>query len=277
MKHRILPYLGIVVLVLGIALCPSPPRNTRVDPNEILQKVIDSEEKASYLAVQRFFARTVGGEAERILKTSKSGAKIDIGNTRSINLTKRSIIWGLVKRNYTPLIEGEDTIAGRPVWVLRLKPSMKRRPWRQMWVDKETGVILASRDWTSENRIKASMKTLEYCVYKESEAKDHSLQPNDNDETPQGFARRDQFIPEQFVLVREYPLNRDMELREYSDGLFQITVMKGDLGEMLNESPIGIFDYGLGKVCHEKRGDRHIIVIADLPVVNIKKIASSIH
>ena len=65
----------------------------------------------------------------------------------------------LLRRNYTPLVEGEDAIAGRPAWVLRLKPHSKHMPWRQLWIDKKTYVALAQRDWSSRNEVKWPITT----------------------------------------------------------------------------------------------------------------------
>jgi hypothetical protein len=59
-------------------------------------------------------------------------------------------------RTITPLVEGKDVIAGRPAWVLRLKPHIKRTPWVQIWVDRRSHVILAFRKWDGNDRLLSS-------------------------------------------------------------------------------------------------------------------------
>lgn len=51
--------------------------------------------------------------------------------------------WDLLLTNYTLGLAGLDTIAGRPAWALTLTPLVEGKPLQQVWVDKQTGVILA--------------------------------------------------------------------------------------------------------------------------------------
>ncbi|OFX14828.1 MAG: hypothetical protein A2Z18_01955 [Armatimonadetes bacterium RBG_16_58_9] len=71
----------------------------------------------------------------------------------------------MLKANYTPLVEGEDTIAGRQVWTMRLKPKRKNFAWKQLWIDKQTYVVLASKDWSFQNEMIRTMVTthVSYC------------------------------------------------------------------------------------------------------------------
>ena len=52
-----------------------------------------------------------------------------------------------------PLVEGDDIIAGRQAWVLRLNPRQKPCPWLQLWVDKRTNEVLAFREWSGEDEM----------------------------------------------------------------------------------------------------------------------------
>ena len=61
-------------------------------------------------------------------------------------------------RTITPLVEGRDVIAGRPAWVLRLKPHIKRAPWVQIWVDRRSHAILAFRKWDGNDRLLSSAR-----------------------------------------------------------------------------------------------------------------------
>jgi len=64
-----------------------------------------------------------------------------------------------ILNGHTLLIEGRDSIAGRPCWVLRMKPDVKGRPWKQLWIDTASNQVLAMRRWTGCNELASSLKT----------------------------------------------------------------------------------------------------------------------
>lgn len=53
-----------------------------------------------------------------------------------------------LREGCTPVLEGSATVAGKECWAIRLKlPEGKRYPWLEMWIDKNTRVILAWKHW----------------------------------------------------------------------------------------------------------------------------------
>lgn len=133
--------VAVAIVCVGFAICPTTPSKRQVDPRGLLEMVLEHGQSVNYRAVQ--------------VRTSLlSGKKV----TSTVRVCRTDVAW-LIKRNCTPLVEGEDKIADRDTWVLRLKPKNKYAPWKQLWVDKKTFVILAYRDW-SNKKIKRSMKTV---------------------------------------------------------------------------------------------------------------------
>ncbi|MHB9038123.1 MAG: sigma-E factor regulatory protein RseB domain-containing protein [Armatimonadota bacterium] len=145
-RLRIL-FIALGVLALGLLIYPQPPR---VDGDRLFRRTLRAEQSLSYEAVQKHTSVFYGKEIRSTIKVRHDGRKRSVGD--SLN--------ALILRNHIPLVEGHDRIAGRDTWVLRLKPKAKHRPWKQLWVDKKTFVILASRDWTAGNTLKRSMKTI---------------------------------------------------------------------------------------------------------------------
>ena len=52
-----------------------------------------------------------------------------------------------LSENAAPVLHGQSSIAGRPTWVMRLKPSHKKYPWIQLWIDKKNSEIVAWKIW----------------------------------------------------------------------------------------------------------------------------------
>jgi hypothetical protein len=59
----------------------------------------------------------------------------------------------LAQQGYSILLEGTDVVAGRDCLTVRLKPPEKHMPWRQVWLDRETLRLVASRDWNGDDRV----------------------------------------------------------------------------------------------------------------------------
>ncbi len=62
-----------------------------------------------------------------------------------------------VFRDYSPILEGSDIISGSPCWAVRLKPNVKGRAWRQLWIDQKTGTLRGVREWTGDDHIKSAI------------------------------------------------------------------------------------------------------------------------
>jgi outer membrane lipoprotein-sorting protein len=64
----------------------------------------------------------------------------------------------LVRQNYTASLEGSDTVAGRRALRIVLRPRHPGNPWKRMWVDAESYLMLGSEDYTSDNRLMRSTR-----------------------------------------------------------------------------------------------------------------------
>ena len=255
MKIVKIPLIAAAVLVLGWVLCPVPLGRRCVDPDEVMERPL--------------FSLTS-------MHAPIPGRRLS-----------------LIKRNYSTLVEGGDTIDGRPVWTLRLKPSRKDFPWKQVWVDKNTGAIRACRDWSSRNEIKRSTKTsgvsrspaqvpaqklnliVHHCYGGESR--------RDALRKARGLLGytfpRPRYVPACFELAVVEVDNTDGDLHlVYSDGLYVLSVFIGPTADRAARSIQAnrAYDWGQGLAFLTSAHGRSALIVADLPVEEIEKIAGSV-
>lgn len=115
--------ITVGILLLGFVLCPRTPGKDRVDPEVLVRHAFGVTTPSAKKNIQYLL--------------------------HFLDNPKR----------WTPLVEGEEKIAGRDTWIVRLKPYKKRTPWVQCWIDKENYAILASRVWDGHNHLIGSAKT----------------------------------------------------------------------------------------------------------------------
>jgi len=184
-----------------------------------------------------------------------------------------------VKANYRPTIDGSDVVAGRQTWALRLQRRVGRRsyPWKQLWVDKETGVILASRDWSGRNVMKSSMETLSI-RYAGRASSAHALAQRVGAARTGYPAGRDillpRYVPRGFRLFGAWhDAGSGRAHIVYGDGLYVLSVF-----ESVSDGPAAdgrVCDWGQGLVLSTRSGRVRITVMGDLPVTEIRKVAAS--
>lgn len=258
------------LLAAGFVICPRPPRD--VDPDGLLDAVLEAELTVGYRAL-RVCERTFLGSVERReewvrgpdagLRTAGDGAA----------LTGRQAI-DLIRRNYSPLVEGRDTIAGREVWTLRLKPHAKRFPWKQLWVDKRTHVVLAQREWDGRNKLKATVKTLSI-EYEDAAAVSRSIRESSRAAALPEPPCSPRYVPQGFTLsaVR---VERGGDVRlAYTDGLFVLTVRVLDR-PFAESAEWRVRDAGQALVCTGAVDGKEITVVGDVPATEIVKVARSV-
>ena len=251
MKIAKIALIAAAVLALGFLLCPATPGEHEVDPNELLRKVLGPQPPTPQLRIS------------------------------------------LIERNYTPLVEGHDTIAGRPVWTLRLKPSCKHFPWMQLWIDKETGVVLAYRDWTGRNTIKHSARTTA-ALHNSAQLSGDMLDVAASSVLQLPDPRADlraarrvlgrvvptpRYVPACFelVAVEVDTTSRDVHL-VYSDGLYALSVFVGPPVDRAARTIEANRAYELGPALAflTRAQGAGVLIVADLPVEELEKIAGSI-
>jgi len=57
----------------------------------------------------------------------------------------------LLERNYAASITGAEPIAGRPAWVVSLRPRTRADRWKRLWIDQQAGVVLRNEDLQGES------------------------------------------------------------------------------------------------------------------------------
>lgn len=281
-------YIAIVILLVigtGFLLCPHSPGADQIDPQALLDSVIKAEHSVPYAADQVYEAVYLGKtHRKRVHHSASSGAAIHIPEER----------YDSVRANYVPLVEGEDVIAGREVWTLRLMPDRdkhhwrKHAPWKQLWVDKETFVVLASREWTSTNKIKRSMVT-EAVTYQEYQsqpdllvidaASNHwsdSLEKlkSDSRYRPEMMHFIPNYIPGGFYLEDAQCVGKSGCKFTYSDGLYCINI-RGDISDCTRRDA-SIRDSGQCLVYNHCSDGQSITITADLPAQEFRKMIRSI-
>ena len=177
----------------------------------------------------------------------------------------------MVKANYRLLLSGEDQIAGRDVYTLSLMPKQRNFPWKQLWVDKKTFYVVASRDWSSQNKIKRSSRTLKTLNSPKGDSFYGCSVPGHV--TLKTSPKSSLYVPKGFVLLG-IEANADDMHYDFSDGLNSITVFI-----TFNSKPhkTEVSDSGQALVYTKYSGGKKVIVVADLPVEELSKIANSIH
>ncbi len=176
----------------------------------------------------------------------------------------------MLKGNYIPLIEGDNRIGGSPAWVLRLKPRIKHRPWRQLWIDKSTFDLLAYREWNHLNQLRAN------------DSGDGKPQPGKTSSpgilSPLQSTAGPGYIPSGFKLIETSKyLDEKTTHFTYSDGLFAISVFRTfpiRQGREHKETA-SVYGSNAGLVLRQIRGATETVVVADLPEKEIRRIADS--
>ena len=239
MKNR-LPIAFAALLLLGALVCPKPPGPSRIDPH-------------------RCFEHAFRAEAGPDSATSRRMRE-------------------LIERNYTFSISGEDVVAGRKAWVLGIRPKIKQRPWRQLWIDRKTFQILALRDWSHAGKLKRSAKSpavrpelvegLGAASDKQSAAKARC-----------GRVLAPGYVPPGFELA-EVRASAEHEWSRivYSDGLYAISLFQRfpDRLSWEHKHAIAVYDWGGGLLLSTFCAGRQVAVLADLPRHELERIAASI-
>jgi len=267
MKRAKLPLAAAVTFVLALLLCPRPPSSDRVDPTRLLQKALTSA--ASLGPGFRMWDCVVNGQ--RIV------SKRTFDRDRLASPDPGMV--GLLKRNYTPLVEGEDAIAGRAAWVLRLKPRIKHRPWRQLWIDRKGGGVLAMRDWDSRNRLKRAMRTIPIAPYGTESLTDAVPPPRSKLALLTNRAiPLPRYVPRGFELVQSRGLPDGGGLMVFSDGLFPITILIRfpHSRDREHTQRMRLHDWGQGLVLSVRRGDKELALVGDLPREELERMARSL-
>lgn len=266
--------LAAVLLTLMLAVSSNLQCGRGVDPEKTLQAAFNASANVEFTAKQKWTWVMNGKCLQREIEVRSPGWQ---------NFDQQAV--ELVRRNYTPLIEGEDTIAGRRTWVLRLKPHTKHRPWKQLWVDCKTGAVMAMRDWDSRNRIKSTMRTISisymdvYAKPDQAAVDQLSKRGQSQDACSLQDIPHPRYVPRGYRLVRVRKISHLGSTQlVYSDGLYSLSVfLRFPDGQGGEQNKIKrAYDWGQGLVLSTPYAGRNIVVVGDLPLREIEHIARSI-
>lgn len=179
----------------------------------------------------------------------------------------------LLMSNYVPLVEGSESICGRPAWVLRLKPRLKRRPWRQLWVDKRDFSVLAMREWSHRNTIRRSL-IIGRCPDPDADPVKTKPQRNVAPEVlivpsyvPAGFSLSD---------VRLL-VGKGITQVVYSDGMFSVSVFcRPESVPPAGPAAIGLYACGHATAVAVCSRRMRVDIIGDLPDEELLRMARSL-
>jgi hypothetical protein len=252
-----------VFLAVGVLVAPGKPSSSRVDAGHLLESVLTARIHANVALPEPGFV-----------------------SAYAVDQSARS---RLVRQNYTPLVEGEERIAGRDAWVLRLKPAPKRRPWRQVWVDKKLHSILAVRDWSSRNEIRRSARLRAapsemHGVFAPSVATTTAPRSSELGAIPPssvlGQIALPRYVPSGFELVEvgTWPDMPGDRCVIYSDGLFNISLLyRFSAGRCREHDDRGsVVDCGNALAVAVPHAGGSVTVVADLPSEELLRTARSI-
>ena len=90
---------------------------------------------------------TVWDDGERLWRWHPREQRLTVTPTTRATPEQEARRRRMLLENFRPVRRGEERVAGRRAAVLELRPQARGIPWRRLWVDVETGVILASVDF----------------------------------------------------------------------------------------------------------------------------------
>jgi len=80
----------------------------------------------------------------------------------------------LVRANYEAVLEGSTAIAGRQAHQIALRPRHPGNPWKRLWIDEETYLMLGSEDYDAQDR---RLRSTRFVSLKLDTAPESAFQP----------------------------------------------------------------------------------------------------
>ena len=166
--------IGTISAVLGIILFVDTSAQRQADPkfDELLAKIVKASEALSYEAVitSEYPANTVSKRTRKSIRTPDklwrqtiepdslkryvyiekdsiaywvdtrdNSVNAGLANSRSEFIEADKIVY--IRKNYRAIFQGEETIQGRMVDIVKIESRARPRLWVTLWVDRENGFI----------------------------------------------------------------------------------------------------------------------------------------
>jgi len=272
-------------MVVGTLICPRRPSAKVVDPLMVLHQALRAEVEHPELLRPRLCSLP-----DRTPAVTELPRELHGGWTPLYHMGRSERIALIEKSNYL-IIDGEDRFAGREVWELRTKPKRYYDPWKQLWVDKQTGAIMAARDWASNSKLRRVMKLSPpspTVASREAKARGHSAEgspfgtPNAARKALRaagGGMSLPKYVPFGYELSDVWVSRAAKAVHVvYSNGLHAISVFQWTAdGRNTQGVPAVVTHLGLQDVvAREKSRSRRVVVVADFPEDEAVRIADSI-
>jgi hypothetical protein len=204
-----------------------------------------------------------------------------------------------LEQNYRAVFTGGEVIAGRKAYRVELRPRYPGNPWKRLWIDEASSIILASEDYDGQSRrVRASrVEQVEFRrepsnAMRPSEALIHIARPEPATETevrPRekisqavGFTvLRPTYIPPgyqweaSFVYACQCGCKLPSARLQYVDGLNSISVLQCG-HRCAHESDCGFRALPQGAAVRVIAGDNTVVVTGELDRRELVKMARSL-
>lgn len=213
----------------------------------------------------------------------------------------------LLLRNYSAVLAGQDSMAGRSCWILEIVPKEKDKHRQRVWIDQQTGVVMQTRRFRPEGRFTTLSRFVSFEPANDlpdelflvgagsGPAAEHGLDPlaMSREEFRRSFGPSfdpPEELPGGFVFESANALKvrgRNVWHLRYTDGLASLSLFLTDGavrlpagGKALETAmmvPGGLPRmYGFGKVLEWSRGSRRYVLIGDADKSWLERIAAKI-
>lgn len=215
----------------------------------------------------------------------------------------------LMAQNYSTRVSGEDTVAGRPCWVVELQAQKDAHAVRRLWIDKQHGLILQAKSFQIDGTLASTMrfvkidfpKSLEPDLFQftppvgttvvKSALKPRYLELEDA-RTASGIGpRHPRWLPSGYVFesvnVMPYKGSTFLHFR-YSDGIDALSLfqcpsgVRLDFGDLPSEkvkvdSVRAWLSFGPdGKILEWPQHGQRFVLVGNLPLETLRRVAESV-
>jgi outer membrane lipoprotein-sorting protein len=258
----------------------SPPNKYRwefLSPRGGISRVVVSDGEDEFVWLPRR-NQVLGGSA------AKSGSKL---------ITPKEEL-ALLTKNYAISVAGAEEVAGRDAWRLEITPGERGKPAQELWVDRETSVILQNRRTGTGGMRTALSRFVRFDPVKRwpeevfrlktssaTQSLEHALDPDFlsldqiRQETGQAFDVPTE-LPGGFVFesADHYTKGKTTVYHlRYTDGLAILSLF--ETGRAVR-SPWGPREFSSGKVLQWNVGHRHFTLVGDVSDDLLTRIAGQL-
>jgi negative regulator of sigma E activity len=106
---------------------------------------------------------TVLDDGKRVVRVDPRGANSTVA-AKSSDPKREVRRWKLLRKNYRARLLGEEVVAGRPAYRVELKSRYPGNAWKELWIDKDSAILLASKDYDGSGQLTRSsrMESVEF-------------------------------------------------------------------------------------------------------------------